>query len=342
MQETIYVGLDLGSSVCQQTVLSGDGGRRFSRVIATSEKSLRTAFDKLEGDVRVHMEAGELASWVQSILKPLVSQVVVSHPRSLAWIGKDAVKDDKIDAGKLAELLRLGRVHEVYCEEDAKRRIFKHLVTHHEQMSREQARRKSKIKARLRTLGVIRKDARLFSAGGQTTLLDGQGSVEIKAMIAQSFSVLNQMLECEREAKRAMLEYSRRFPEVRLLQTAPGVGAITACRFVGYLQTPLRFSNKRKLWRYSRLGITRRESNGKRLGHPRLDNAGVGSLKDVSRKVFEAARRCKGDNSFKRAYVSSLDNTKNAVHARLATQRKILGCLRAMWIADQPYRDFGG
>ena len=153
MTETIYVGLDLGSSVCQQTVMSGDGVRRFSRSFATSEKSLRTAFDKLEGDVRVHMEAGELASWVQSIIKPLVSQVVVSHPRSLAWIGKDAVKDDKIDAGKLkvvleqlpliAELLRLGRVHEVYCEEDAKRRTFKHLVTHHEQMGREQARQKS-------------------------------------------------------------------------------------------------------------------------------------------------------------------------------------------------------
>ena len=46
MQETIYVGLNLGSSVCQQTVMSGDGVRRFSRAFATSEKSLRTAFDK--------------------------------------------------------------------------------------------------------------------------------------------------------------------------------------------------------------------------------------------------------------------------------------------------------
>ena len=149
MQETIYVGLDLGSSVCQQTVMSGDGVRRFSRVIATSEKSLRTAFDKLEGDVRVHIEAGELASWVHSILKPMVAEVVVSHPRSLAWIGKDSVKDDKVDAGKLAELLRLGRVHEVYCEEDNKRQ-------------------KSKIKARLRILGIIRKDARLFTSSGRS------------------------------------------------------------------------------------------------------------------------------------------------------------------------------
>ena len=151
MQESIYVGLDLGSSVCQQTVLGADGVRRFSRVVATSEKGLREAFERLNGgDVRVHMEAGELAGWVGSVIRPLVSEVVVSHPRSLAWISKDSVKDDKIDAGKLAELLRLGRVHEVYREEDNNRRTFKHLVTHHEQISREQARQKSKIKARLR------------------------------------------------------------------------------------------------------------------------------------------------------------------------------------------------
>ncbi len=87
-------------------------------------------------------------------------------------IGKDAVNDDKVDAGKLAELLRLGRVHEVYCEQDNARRTFKYLVAHHEQTSREQARQKSKIKARLRTLGVIRKDAGLFTNAGQTALLD--------------------------------------------------------------------------------------------------------------------------------------------------------------------------
>ena len=170
-------------------------------------------------------------------------------------------------------------------------------------------------------------------------MLEEIDSIDIKRMIAQSFSVLTRMIEGESEAKKAMLDHSKRFPEVRLMRTAPGVGAITACRFVAYIQTPIRFSNKRKLWHYCRLGITRRESNGKRLSHPRLDRAGVGSLKDVSRKVFEAARRSKGDNSFKRLYEQSLENSMNPVHARLATQRKILATLRAMWSHNQPYRD---
>ncbi len=271
-------------------------------------------------------------------VNPLVSRFVISHPRSLAWIAKDSVKDDAVDARKLAELLRLNRIHEVYYEDRADRRSFKQVVVHHEQLSREQARMKSKIKARLRTLGIIRQDVRLFSEAGQIELFASITDPLVRQMFRQSFAVLNQLLVSLADAKTAMLEFSRRLPEVRLLQTAPGVGIITACRFVAYIQTPQRFSNKRKLWRYCRLGITRRESNGKRLAHPHLDAAGVGSLKDCSRKIFEAARRTKTDNSFKRFYEQSLDNTKNAVHARLSTQRKILSTLRAMWLSMKQYR----
>lgn len=341
MQESIYVGLDLGSSRCHQTVINSDGALVRSRSIPTSEQHLRSAFTALGDNVRVHLESGELSTWVYSIIKPMVAEVVVSHSRTLAWIGKDSQKDDAIDARKLAELLRLNRTHAVYCETAGDRLRFKQLVAHHEDLSREQARLKSKIKARLRYLGIIRSDARLFTKSGQSALLIELKESSVKLMLAQTFGVLNQLLEAETEAKQAMTKASKQLPEVSLLQTAPGVGIITACRFVAYVQTPHRFSNKRKLWRYCRLGITRRESNGKRLAHPRLDSAGVGSLKDVSRKVFEAARRTKKDNSFKRFYEQSLLNTKNATRARLSAQRKILATLRAMWLSMQPYRDTG-
>jgi len=89
----------------------------------------------------------------------------------------------------------LKRVHQVFRQTDELRRTFKYLVTHYEQLSREQARYKAKIKARLRTLGIIRKDARLFRAAGQTALLDEIESIAVKRMFTQSFAVLNQMLE---------------------------------------------------------------------------------------------------------------------------------------------------
>ena len=148
---------------------------------------MRNAFTGMD-DASVHLEAGELSAWAAGIIEPLVKRVVVSHPRTLAWIARDPLKSDKRDAAKLAELLRLGRVHEVYRETDTRRQTFKHLVVHYETISREQARQKSKIKARLRTLGVIRKDARVFGEGGQSELFASLASPEIKKMIGQMFA----------------------------------------------------------------------------------------------------------------------------------------------------------
>lgn len=222
MQESIYVGSDLGSSRCHQTVINADGSLQMSRSIPTSEQRLRSAFTALGGNACVHLESGELADWVYSVIKPLVAEVVVSHSRTLAWIGKDSQKNDSVDARKLAELLRLNRVHPVYCEQSDNRRAFKQLVTHYEQMSREQARLKSKIKARLRTLGIIRFDARLFTKSGQAALVGELKEPSIRQMLAQTFAVLNQMLDALGQAKRAMIAASNQFPEVRLSQTAPG------------------------------------------------------------------------------------------------------------------------
>lgn len=48
------------------------------------------------------------------IIRPLVQRVVCSHLQSNAWIAKDADKRDRIDAFKLADLLRLNRFKEVH------------------------------------------------------------------------------------------------------------------------------------------------------------------------------------------------------------------------------------
>ena len=117
---------------------------------------------------------------------------------------------------------------------------------------------------------------------------------------------------------------------------------IGACRFSGYIQTPHRFSSKRKLWRYCRLGISQRSSDGKLLGRPALDRTGHGRLKDVARKAFDAALRCQEENGLKRAYAQALEKTQNTSHARLTVMRKIVSVMHAMWIDNTSYRDESG
>jgi transposase len=337
--ETVYVGLDLGSSAFQQVAIKTDGSIKVNRSFTTSEMNLRAAFADQSGEIHVHLEAGELAPWAASVIAPLVTRVVCSHPKDNAWIAKDADKCDRVDAYKLAELLRLNRFKEVRYAPDQPRRNFKQLVQHYDEMTGQQARLKTKLKARLRMQGVIVTGERLFSATGRKEVLMKVESRDLRTAITQLYEVLDQSVAAQEQARLLMLRAAQAFPEIKLLRTVPGVGPIGACRFSAYIHTPSRFSSKRKLWKYCRLSVSHRSSNGKPLRRPRLDRSGCGRLKDVSRKAFDVAIRSQKDNGFKRTYLRALETTNDKTHARLTVQRKIVSTLRAMWLRRTPYCD---
>jgi hypothetical protein len=164
---TLFVGLDVGSRSCHQVVLAPDGPIICNRQFPTSEVNLISAVKELHGPVQVHLEASELAAWVRSVIAPHAARIVVSHPRTNAWIAKDPHKCDRVDAYKLAELLRLNRVHEVYYSDQRSRLVFKQLVQHYDDLTRQQATLRTKIKARLRAQGVITRGQQIFTAEGQ-------------------------------------------------------------------------------------------------------------------------------------------------------------------------------
>lgn len=340
--ERVYMGLDVGSSRCHVVALNQKGERIVDRGLATTEAELTAVIGEVPGEVHVHLEAGSMAGWVRRILKPRVAGIVVGHARTSAWIAKDRLKNDRLDAFKLADLLRMGRVHPVYYPDDEDRAIFKQLVQHYDRVTQQQAQLKVQIKARLLSHGIMAKGATPFSESGQSECLARVPSESARESIRQMYALLAHMVQAQREAFGLMRRHSRKYPEIAHLDTAPGVGPIGACRFSAYVQTPDRFGSKRKLWRYCRLGITDRSSNGTPLGRKTLDRNGVGTLKDLSRKAFHGALRTRGDNLFKRTYQAALRRTHNAVHARLTTQRKILSVLRALWKGDTDYRDLMG
>jgi transposase len=334
-----YVGVDLGSSKFHQVAINHRGAQTLNRELATSEANLVKAFSDLKGEIQVHLEAGELAPWAASVIAPLVTRVVCSHPQSNAWIARDADKCDRIDAYKLAELLRLNRFKEVHYAPDQPRRNFKQLVQHYDELTAQQARLKTKLKARLRMQGVIVTGERLFSSKGRTPVLAKVESGDLRTAIKQLYLVLDQSVAAQEQARLLMLRAAQAFREIKLLRTVPGVGPIGACRFSAYIHTPNRFSSKRKLWKYCRLSVSHRSSNGKPLRRPRLDRSGCGRLKDVSRKAFDVAMRSRQDNGFQRAYRRALETTHDATHARLTVQRKIVSTLRAIWLNQTPYYD---
>jgi hypothetical protein len=64
----------------------------------------------------VTVEEGTWAAWLYDVLKPHVAELVVCNPRRNALL-KEGSKSDKVDARKLAELLRSGMLRAVYPRE---------------------------------------------------------------------------------------------------------------------------------------------------------------------------------------------------------------------------------
>ena len=169
---------------------------------------------------------GELVPWATSIIGPLVTRVVCSHPQSNAWIARDADKSDRIGVFKLAELLRLNRFKEVHYAPEQPRREFKTLVQHYDELMAQQARLKTKLKARLRMQGVIVSGERLFSATGRKPVLAEVKSRDLRTAIRQLYAVLDQSVAAQTEARLLMLRAAQAFPEIRIFRTAPGIGPI--------------------------------------------------------------------------------------------------------------------
>ena len=163
--------------------------------------------------------------------------------------------------------------------------------------------------------------------GKYLTLLKETG---VRAQLELLYEMLDAALEVESKTRRLMTQLGRPFPEINRLQTVPGVGRIGAHLFVAYIQEPARFATAQQLYRYCRLGIRDRSSDGKPLGYQQLDCTGHGALKAISYRAWLIAMKQRAGVVYE-FYEHSLTRTGNELHARLNTQRKILNTLWVLW-----------
>ena len=113
ISSTKYIGMDVHTQSISIAVRNSVGKVLMDCVIETKASTILQFIDGLRGDVRVTFEEGTWAAWLYDVLKPHVTQVVVCNPRKNALL-KEGNKSDKIDARKLADLLRGGYLRPVY------------------------------------------------------------------------------------------------------------------------------------------------------------------------------------------------------------------------------------
>src|SRR5215831_9957609 len=147
-----YIGLDVHKEAISIAVLNGAGKLVMESIIETKAVTLVQFLQGLRGELHVTLEEGAWAAWLYDVLKPRVHEVVVCNPRRNALL-KEGSKSDRVDARKLAELLRAGLLRPVYHGEHGLRTL-RELARSYQTISKDLRRVMNRLKALYRGWGI--------------------------------------------------------------------------------------------------------------------------------------------------------------------------------------------
>jgi transposase len=113
MSQEKYIGMDVHQARVSVAVMDSGGKLIMECILETKAGTIVEFIKGLHGTLSLTFEEGTCAAWLHDLLKRHVSRLVVCDPRKNALL-KDGSKSDRLDARRLAELLRGNQLTPVY------------------------------------------------------------------------------------------------------------------------------------------------------------------------------------------------------------------------------------
>lgn len=346
MSEKKYVGFDVHQSTTVAAVLNDQGKRVMESVLETRADAIQSFLKGVTGTVHLTFEEGTQAAWLYDLVKPLVGEVIVCNPRANKLLGSGS-KSDRIDANKLAQLLRGGQLKAVY-HGGSSLRPLKELVHNYDSLVGDTTRVMNRVKAvfRGRAIPCVGRDV-YYERHRQEWLqkLQEPGVRRRAEFLYQELDVLKRL---RREARKEMLREARRQSAYARLKQIPVLGPIRVAEILASIGSPHRFRTKRPLWAYSGLAVTTRASaqyeilKGRVQKRPKMvATRGLNSnynhrLKYVFKSVaLDGIHR----EPFASFYEGLVEKGMRPEMARLTVARKIAAIVLKIWKRGERFDD---
>jgi transposase len=319
-------------------VLDADGKVILETMVPTEAAAIIRLVQSLSGPLRVTIEETTQAAWLYEVMRTYVTEVIVCDPRRNKLLGEGS-KADKVDARKLADLLRTGMLRSVYHGHEATRKL-KELVRAYETLSIDTQRTMARIKAIFRGRGIRTPGRRVYQPKQREQWLDMLTEAGIHQRAAWLYEQLDQLRALRRKAKQIMLSESRQHRAVGLLKTIPQLGPIRAAFIVATVDTPHRFRTKRQFWSYVGLAVVTHmsseyEMKAGRVVRRRKPIATRGLNQNCNRRLKEVFIAAATGGSRHEPYKPFLERLKQngmrAEMARLTLARKIAAVALTVW-----------
>lgn len=253
MNDAKYIGLDVHQATISAAVLDTTGRLIMECILETKAATVLQFVQGLRGSLRVCFEEGTCAAWLHDLLKPYVAEVLVCDPRKNALL-KAGNKNDRIDARKLADLLRCGFLSPVYHGEHGVRTL-KELARTYLAITQDLTRVMNRLKALYRSGAIPCAGQQVYAPryrGDWLAKISEAGVHRRADVLYQQLDVLHALRQ---QVRRDLLTESRKHPASRLLRQIPSIGPIRAAVLIALMQTPHRFRTKRQLWAYCGLAL---------------------------------------------------------------------------------------
>src|ERR1700686_1035252 len=339
MDNRKYIGMDVHQASISVAVTDAGGKLVMECVIETKAATILEFLQGLGGSLWVTFEEGTWAAWLYDLLKPHVTKIVVCNPRRNALL-KEGNKRDKVDARKLAELLRAGLLRPVYHGENGLRTL-KELSRSYLTISKDLPRGMNRLKALYRGWGISCEGATVYAPRHRSEWLGKITEAGVRRRAEFFYQQLDALRGLRQQVRRELLAESGKHKASKLLCQIPSIGPIRAALLIAILQTPHRFRTKRQLWAYGGLGIETHSS----ADHRYVDGQLQPSKKQVSLRGLNRNHNHELKNIFKGAaiiaatkpgplqkfYAALVAKGMRPEMARLTLARKIAAIILIVW-----------
>jgi len=323
------LGIDLGKYKSVGCTHGGAGGE----IAFTTFETTRAELQRLIGRDRpavVIIEACLLAGWVHDLCGEVGVPCVVANTASEAWKFKHLKrKTDRDDALRLAQLYWLGQLPTVNLPPSRVRQWRSLIATRQNLVGRRVA-----VQNRIRAIFVAQglpapRGAKAWSATGlagmtlQAKPIAACGPDELwRGLLDLALTEYRQIGELVTQAEERLDALGRHNAEVKLLQTAPGLGPRTAEVVAAYLHEPQRFHKAKQVSAYSGL-VPRQHQSGEMDRRGRISKRGPALLRKL---LVECAWCMVRYNAWARGFYLRLTGggQRRKKQAIVALARKIL------------------
>jgi hypothetical protein len=236
MNDDKYIGLDVHRATISVAVLDSVGKVVMESIVETKAESILQCLRGLRGSLHVTFEEGTCAAWLYALLQPQVTQLVVCDPRKNALL-KVGNKSDRIDARKLAELLRSNLLRPVF-HEDTGLRTLRELARSYLTMTKDVTRVMRRLKAIYRSWAIPCATKQVYSPRHRAEWLAKikDGGVHRRAELY--YQQLDGLRVWHQQVRKELLAEGKKHYATRLLRQIPSIGPIRAILLLALIQTP--------------------------------------------------------------------------------------------------------